>query len=166
MDQKEVILTPEGLQKLEEEIEYLTTTRREEVAERIKQAREFGDISENSEYDDAKNDQAQLELKINRLQDKLRRARVIEAQESSTEEVVLGANVKVKDLDYDETFVYRLVGSVEADPSHGRLSNESPLGQALLGKKKGEVVDVPAPAGTVRYEIIYVGMEPAEEGPE
>jgi len=157
--QKEVLLTPEGFRKLEEEIEHLSTTRRDEVAERIKQAREFGDISENSEYDDAKYEQALLESKIEQLGDRLSRARVIEVSDNSTETVVLGAAIKVKDLDYDEMFVYRLVGSAEADPSNHLLSNESPLGQTLLGKNKGEVVEVPAPAGTVRYEIVDVGAD-------
>src|SRR5660398_263087 len=114
--QKEVLLTPEGFRKLEEEIEHLSTTRRDEVAERIKQAREFGDISENSEYDDATYEQALPESKIEQLGDRLSRARVIEVSDNSTETVVLGATIKVKDLDYDEMFVYRLVGSGEADP--------------------------------------------------
>jgi transcription elongation factor GreA len=154
--QKDVVLTAEGMVKLQEEIDYLSTTKREEVAERIKEAREFGDISENSEYDDAKNDQAMLEHRIIVLQEKLRRARVIKVTEISTEKVSLGSTVTLKDLDYDEQFTYTIVGSAEADPVNHRLSNESPVGQAILGRKVGETVTVPAPAGSMRYEVISI----------
>ena len=156
MPNKDVVLTPEGLKKLQDEIDYLSTTKREEVAERIKEAREFGDISENSEYDDAKNEQAMLEHRINTLQEKLRRARVIKVTEISTERVSLGSTVTLRDLDYDEEFVYTLVGSAEADPGNHKLSNESPVGQAILGKKVGEAVTVPAPAGSLRYEVVKI----------
>ena len=153
---KDVVLTPEGMTKLQEEIDYLSTTKREEVAERIKEAREFGDISENSEYDDAKNEQAMLEHRISVLQEKLRRARVIKVTEISTEKVSLGSTVTLKDLDYDEEFTYTIVGSAEADPVNHRLSNESPVGQAILGRKVGETVTVPAPAGSMRYEVVRI----------
>jgi transcription elongation factor GreA len=153
---KEVVLTQEGLDRLREEIERLSTVEREKVAERIREAREFGDISENSEYDDAKNDQAMLEHRINQLEEKLRRARVIKESEISTKTVSLGATVTLKDLDYDEEFVYQLVGSAEADPTNHRLSNESPVGQAILGRAVGDVVTVPAPVGTLKYEVLKI----------
>jgi transcription elongation factor GreA len=154
--QKEVVLTPEGLKKLQEEIEYLSTTKREEVAERIREARDFGDISENSEYDDAKNEQAMLEHRISTLQEKLRRARVIKISEISTDRVSLGTQVTLKDLEDGESFTYEIVGSAEADPTNQRLSNESPVGQAILGKKVGDKVTVPAPVGSLKYEVVRI----------
>jgi transcription elongation factor GreA len=153
---KDVVLTPEGLKKLQDEIEYLSTTKRDEVAERIKTAREFGDISENSEYDDAKNEQAMLEHRISQLQEKLRRARVIKVSDIPTDRVVVGSTVTLRDLDELDEYVYTLVGSAEADPSNHRLSNESPVGQAVLGRRVGEAVTVPAPAGELRYEIVRI----------
>src|SRR3954471_11761733 len=138
--QKDVILTPEGLEKLKQEIEYLSTTKRREVAERIKEAREFGDISENSEYDDAKNEQAMLESRIATLEDKLRSASVIDASELSSDVVRVGSVVEVEDE--RGTHQYTIVGSTEADPGSSRLSNESPVGKALLGHKVGDQVMV------------------------
>ncbi|MHB8867236.1 MAG: transcription elongation factor GreA [Thermoleophilia bacterium] len=156
MQQREIVLTQEGLEKLQEEIERLSTTEREKVAERIREAREFGDISENSEYDDAKNDQAMLEHRINQLQDKLRLARVIKESDIAKGKVSLGVTVTLKDVEYDETLVYQLVGSAEADPSNHKLSNESPVGQAILGKVVGDVVNVPAPVGSLKYEVLKI----------
>jgi transcription elongation factor GreA len=147
--QKDVLLTPEGLEKLKAEIEYLSNQKRREVAERIKEAREFGDISENSEYDDAKNEQAMLEARIASLEDKLRSASVINAAELSPDVVRVGSVVTVKDAD-GKTQQYTIVGSTEANPSENKLSNESPVGQALLGHKKGETVRVQLPSGKVR----------------
>jgi transcription elongation factor GreA len=147
--QKDVILTPEGLEKLKEEIEYLSTTKRREVAERIKEAREFGDISENSEYDDAKNEQAMLEARIATLEDKLRSASVIDAKELTPDVVRVGSQVQVTD-DKGKEFTYTIVGSTEADPSANRLSNESPVGKALVGRKKGDNVKVVLPSGKQR----------------
>ena len=147
--QKDVILTPEGLDKLKQEIEYLSTTKRREVAERIKEAREFGDISENSEYDDAKNEQAMLEARIATLEDKLRSASVIDASELKNDVVRVGSQVHVKDA-AGKSLTYTIVGSTEADPSANRLSNESPVGKALLGHKKGDTVEVHLPSGKVR----------------
>jgi transcription elongation factor GreA len=147
--QKDVILTPEGLEKLKQEIEYLSTDKRREVAERIKEAREFGDISENSEYDDAKNEQAMLEARIATLEDKLRSASVINASELSPDVVRVGSQVHIKD-DNGKTATYTIVGSTEADPSSNRLSNESPVGKALLGHKRGDTVDVSLPSGKKR----------------
>src|ERR1700742_3338192 len=147
--QKDVLLTPEGLENLKKEIEHLSTTKRKEVAERIKEAREFGDISENSEYDDAKNEQAMLEARIMTLEDKLRSASVIDAKELSADVVRVGSQVQVKD-DKGKSLSYTIVGSTEADPSANRLSNESPVGKALVGRKKGDVAKVTLPNGKTR----------------
>jgi transcription elongation factor GreA len=157
VSRKEVILTPEGLKMLQDEVNLLSTTKREEVAERIKQAREFGDISENSEYDDAKNEQAMLEHRISQLQEKLRRARVIKESEIDTEKVSVGTTITLRDMNGGEIRIYTLVGSAEADPSRARLSNESPVGQAIIGKKVGETVTVPVPVGSLSYEILAIG---------
>lgn len=157
MSRKEVVLTEEGLRRLQEEVNYLSTVKREEVAERIRASREFGDITENSEYDDAKNEQALLEHRISMLQEKLRRARVIRDSEIDTEKVNVGNTVTLLDKDANEVRVYTLVGSAEADPAQGKLSNESPVGQAILGKKVGDVVTVPVPRGVLRYEILAIG---------
>ena len=159
---REVILTEEGYTKLKEEIEYLSTTKRREVAERIKEAREFGDISENSEYDDAKNEQAQVEYRIQSLEQKLRNARVVDTEQVSTETVSIGARVTLKDTKSKATRNYSIVGSAEADPKNGRLSNESPVGKALLGSKKGEKVTIPAPRGALEYQIVKIARSPAE----
>jgi transcription elongation factor GreA len=158
--QKDVILTPEGLEKLKEEIEFLSVTKRREVAERIKEAREFGDISENSEYDDAKNEQAMLEARIADLENKLRSATVIDASQMDTGVVSVGSTVNVQDEDSGKPFAYVIVGSTEADPGNGRLSNESPVGKALLGHKKGDVVVVHKPSGGVRkLKITKIAVE-------
>ena len=148
--QKDVILTPEGLEKLKREIEYLSTDKRREVAERIKEAREFGDISENSEYDDAKNEQAMLESRIAALEDKLRSASVIDATELSNDVVRVGSVVDVQDAGSGKSLQYTIVGSTEANPSENKLSNESPVGKALLGSKRGDVVSVQLPNGRAR----------------
>ena len=148
--QKEVILTPEGLQKLKDELEHLQTDKRREVAERIKEAREFGDISENSEYDDAKNEQAMLEQRIAQLEERLRSATVIDAKDLDTDVVRVGSEVHVKDEDSGKSVTYTIVGSTEADPANKRLSNESPVGKALLGHKRGDTVDVTLPSGKAR----------------
>src|SRR3954453_23609907 len=147
--QKDVILTPEGLENLKKEIEYLSTTKRREGAERIKEAREFGDISEKSEYDDAKNEQAMLEARIASLEDKLRSASVIDPSDLSKDVVRVGSQVHVKD-DKGKEVAYTIVGSTEADPSANRLSTESPVGKALVGRKKGEAVKVTLPSGKQR----------------
>ena len=144
---KDIILTPEGLQKLKDELELLSTEKRREVAERIKEAREFGDITENSEYDDAKNEQALLEQRIAQLEERLRRATVINEAEVDTDSVSVGTLVHVKDQKSGESRKFRIVGSAEADPAEQKLSNESPIGRALLGHKRGEVVSVDVPRG-------------------
>ena len=147
---KDVILTPEGLEKLQEELEVLQTDRRREVAERIKEAREFGDIAENSEYDDAKNEQMMLEARIAQLEERLRSAQVIDAKDISTDAVQVGSVVHVKDEKTGKSVKYTIVGSAEANPSENRLSNESPVGRALIGHKRGEVVSVQVPRGPAR----------------
>src|SRR5213596_3549922 len=147
---RDVILTPEGLEELKTKIEHLSTERRREVAERIKEAREFGDIAENAEYDDAKNEQAMLEKQIAELEDKLRSASVIDEKSVSTDVVSVGSIVHVKDQKTDKSVKYKIVGSAEANPSEMKLSNESPVGKALLGRKRGEVVSVPVPRGPQR----------------
>src|SRR5256884_2398820 len=153
---KEVILTPEGYKKLQEEIEYLSTEKRREVADRIRIAREFGDIAENAEYDDAKNDQALLEHRIATLEERLIAARVIKKGEVSSEAVSIGSKVRLKDMDANETIEYHIVGSAEANPAEHKLSNESPVGKAIIGKKKGEVVEVAAPRGSLKFKILEI----------
>lgn len=152
MAEKEVFLTVEGLKNLEQELDYLKSVKRREVAERIKQAIEFGDISENSEYDDAKNEQAFIEGKIMELEKKLRNARIIE--EVNTDKVSLGSTVVIKDLEFGDIFEYTIVGSTEADPSANKISNESPVGEALIGKTVGSIIEVNVPAGIIQYELV------------
>jgi len=147
---RETLLTPEGLHDLKAKIDHLSTVRRREVADRIKDAREFGDIAENSEYDDAKNEQAMLEKQIADLEDKLRDARVIDEKAVTTEAVSVGVTVHVKDQKTDKSAKFRIVGSAEADPSESKLSNESPVGKALMGHKRGEIVSVSVPRGPAR----------------
>jgi transcription elongation factor GreA len=147
---KEIVLTPQGLEDLKQKIEYLSTERRREVAERIKEAREFGDISENSEYDDAKNEQAMLEKQIADLEDKLRSASVIDQGAVSTDVVSVGSTVHVKDQKTDKSVKYMIVGAPEANPAEMKLSNESPVGKALIGHKRGDIVEVPVPRGPKR----------------
>ena len=147
---KEVILTPEGHDRLKEEIEHLSTVKRREVAERIKQAREFGDITENSEYDDAKNEQAMLEHRIATLEERLASARVVNKKEIPTGVVAVGTKVRLRDVDARETVEYHIVGSAEANPAEYKLSNESPVGKALIGHKRNDTVDVALPNGKKR----------------
>ena len=153
---KEVILTPEGYEKLKSEIDFLRNEKRREIAERIRVAREFGDIAENAEYDDAKNEQALLEHRIATLEERLLNARVIEASEVSTEVVSIGSKVKLEDIDAKETVEYHIVGSAEADPGANKLSNESPVGKAIIGHKKGETVEVSAPRGSLKFKILDI----------
>ena len=153
---KEVILTPEGYQRLKAEIEHLSTDRRREVAERIRVARQFGDIAENAEYDDAKNDQMLLEHRISRLEEQLRNARVIEKNEVTADVVSVGSHVRLRDVDAKQTVEYRIVGSAEANPAENKLSNESPVGKAILGHKKGETVEVTTPRGALKFKILEI----------
>ncbi|MGI9557303.1 MAG: transcription elongation factor GreA [Solirubrobacterales bacterium] len=147
---RESLITPEGLEKLQEEIEHLSTTKRREVAQRIKEAREFGDISENSEYDDAKNEQALVEQRIVLLEDKLRRATVIDENKVDTDIVSVGVKVHVKDQKSGDSRKFHIVGSAEADVAENKLSNESPIGSALIGHKRGDIVQVEVPRGPKR----------------
>ncbi len=144
---RQSVITPEGLEKLKDEIDHLTTVKRREVAERIKEAREFGDISENAEYDDAKNEQALLEQRIAQLEERLRRATVIDEKDIGTDEVRFGSVVHVKDQKTDVSQKFQIVGSTEADPLEHKLSNESPIGKALLGHKRNDIVTVEVPRG-------------------
>ena len=154
---KDVILTKEGYQKLKNEIEHLSNTRRREVAQRIKTAREFGDIAENAEYDSAKNEQAMLEARIAKLEERLASARVIEKREISKDVVSLGSKVRLRDVDAKQTVEYRIVGSAEANPAELKLSNESPVGKAIMGHKKGETVVVTTPRGSkLKYKILEI----------
>jgi transcription elongation factor GreA len=147
---KEVILTPDGLTKLKAELDHLQTDKRREVAERIKEARDFGDISENAEYDDAKNEQAMVEARIAALEDKIRSASVVDASDLGTDEVRVGSVVHVKDTKAGKSTKYTIVGSAEADPADNKLSNESPVGKALIGHKRNDVVAVTLPSGKKR----------------
>jgi len=153
LNEKEIVLTREGLTKLENELDDLKTIHRKEVNDRIRQAKEFGDLSENAEYEDAKQEQAFIEGRILKLEGMIRNARIIDESEYASDEVHFGAIVKVKDLKSGEAREFSIVGSAEADPVNQRISNESPLGRALIGHKKGETVDVATPRGIVKYKI-------------
>ena len=156
MDNKQVKLTEDGLKQLEEELEYLKTKKRKEVSEKIKVALGFGYLSENSEYDEAKNEQAQVEARIVSVENMLKNAIVIDESERDTSKVELGATVTIHDIEFDEDITYKIVGSTEADPDEGRLSDESPLGKSLMGKAEGEMIDVDAPAGVIQYKILKI----------
>jgi transcription elongation factor GreA len=147
---RQEVLTAEGFEKLKKEIEYLKTEKRREVAGRIKEAREFGDISENAEYDHAKNEQAMLEADIARREEKLRSATILDETMLEKDVVSIGSKVRVKDEKSGKSVLYQIVGSVEADPLENKVSNESPVGQALLGHKRGEIVSVAVPRGPKR----------------
>jgi len=156
MSDKEVILTQDGLKKLEDELENLKSVKRREVAERIKVAIGYGDISENSEYEDAKNEQAFIEGRIITLEKMLRNARIINSDDIGTDAVSVGSTVLVKDLEFGDEMEYTIVGTAESNPLENRISNESPVGSALLGKSKGATVDVNVPAGVIQYQILDI----------
>ena len=156
MEEKEVILTQEGFDNIEKELEYLRTEKRAEIAERIKIALGFGDLSENSEYDEAKTAQAENEAKIAELENKVRYAKIIDEKDIDTKTVQIGSTVKLYDVEFDEEVEYTIVGSTEVNLAENRISNESPIGSALLGAKKGQTVDVNAPAGVIQYKIISI----------
>ena len=154
---KDVLLTPEGYENLTQELDTLRTEKRREVADRIRVAREFGDIAENAEYDDAKNEQAMLEHKIAQLEERLLNARVIDTGDVDTSVVSVGSVVRLRDVDAKETIEYHIVGSAEANPAERKLSNESPVGRAILGHKKGETVEVATPrGGTLKFKIMEI----------
>jgi len=157
MSEKEVLLTPDGLKKLEEELENLKSVKRREVAERIKIAIGYGDISENSEYEDAKNEQAFIEGRIITLEKMLRNARIINSDELDPEIVNIGSTVVVEDLEFGDTMEFTIVGSAESDPNENKISNESPVGKAIIGRRKGDVVEVSVPAGNIiQYKILDI----------
>ncbi|WP_127534428.1 transcription elongation factor GreA [Paenibacillus kobensis] len=156
MSDKEVILTQDGLKKLEEELENLKSVKRREVAERIKVAIGYGDISENSEYEDAKNEQAFIEGRIITLEKMLRNARIINNDEIDTETVSIGSTVSVEDLEFGDVVEYTIVGTAESDPLNNKISNESPVGRTILGKKVGTTVEVSVPAGIIQYKILEI----------
>lgn len=153
---KKNIMTYEGIKKLEEELEYLKTVRRKEITEKIKVALGYGDLSENSEYDEAKNDQAFNEGRIIQLENMLKNAVVVDESKIPTDKVSVGSIVKVMDYEFDEEVEYAIVGSAEADPMNFKISNESPVGRALLGKKVGDVVEVTVPSGVSKFEILEI----------
>ena len=154
---KEVLLTPEGYERLTQELELLRTDRRREVADRIRVAREFGEIAENAEYDDAKNEQMMLEHRISQLEERLANAQVIDKKRVDTSIVSVGAVVRLRDVDAKETTEYFIVGSAEANPAENKLSNESPVGKAIMGRKKGETVEVVTPrGGKVKFKIMEI----------
>ena len=155
-NEKEVLLTQEGYDNLEKELNYLRTEKRAEIADRIKVALGFGDLSENSEYDEAKNAQAENEMRIAELENKVRYAKIIDEKDIDTETVQIGNIVKVLDMEFDEKIEYTIVGSTEVDLAENKISNESPLGKALLGAKKNNVVEVEAPAGVMKYKILSI----------
>lgn len=155
-DSKKFVMTYEGVKKLEEELDYLKTIKRVEIKEKIKVARSFGDLSENAEYDEAKNEQAFVEGRIATLENMLKNAQVVDEGDLSTDKISVGSIVKVKDYEFDEEIELSIVGSAEADPTEFKISNESPVGKALLGKKVGDVVDIPVPDGVTKYEILEI----------
>lgn len=153
---KAIKITDDGLKKLQEELEYLKTSGRSEIAEKIKVARGYGDLSENSEYDEAKNEQAKIEARIVEIEAMLKNVEIISDIKGSAKTVMVGVKVKVLDVEYNEEFEYRIVGSTEADPRQNKISDESPVGKALLGKKAGQEVLVEAPAGEIKLKIISI----------
>ena len=156
MEEKEVLLTQDGYDKLEKELDELKTTKRAEIADRIKIALGYGDLSENSEYDEAKNAQAENETKIAELENKLRYAKIIDESEIDTKTVQVGNTVKLLDVEFNEEVCYTIVGSTEVDLAQNRISNESPIGAAILGAKKNQTIEVQAPAGVLQYKILSI----------
>ena len=154
--EKQYKFTEEGFKKLQDELDYLKNTARTEIAEKIKEARSFGDLSENSEYDEAKNEQARIESRITELEVMLKNAVILEDDGDKTVKVCLGSKVTVLDIELDEEDIFTLVGSAEADPMNGAISDESPVGKALLGAKKGQVVTAETPVGELKYKVLKI----------
>ena len=154
--EKQLMLTDEGLKKLVDELEYLKTVKRKEMSEKIKVAISFGDLSENSEYDEAKNEQAFVEARIAELEAMLKRVKVVDEDDLSTEHVNVGSKIKVRDLEFNEIEFYHIVGSSEIDPLNGKISDESPIGKALLRHKVGDIVDVETPDGVTQLEVVEI----------
>jgi transcription elongation factor GreA len=157
MMSKEVLMTPDGLRKIEEELDHLKSVRRKEIAEKIKAALAFGDISENAEYDEAKNEQAELEKRIMKLEGIVGNVKLIDESEIKKDEVSVGSTVTVKDIEFDEVTEYAIVGPTEADPYENKISNESPVGKALIGKRVGETIEVQVPDGFAKFQIVKIG---------
>lgn len=153
---KQVLVTDEGLKKLEAELEDLKSVKRKEIADKIKVALSFGDLSENSEYDEAKNEQAIVEARISTLEQMLKNVKILDADELSTDIIHVGSKVRVNDMEFEEELEYQIVGSTEADPLEGKISDESPVGQSLVGHRVGDIVDVETPAGIVKFEILEI----------
>ncbi|MBR2476594.1 MAG: transcription elongation factor GreA [Clostridia bacterium] len=156
MAEKKVVLTPEGVKNLEAELEYLKVTKRREVAEKIKIARGFGDLSENAEYDAAKDEQGKMEIRIVEIEKMLRNAEIVDESDVDVNVVGICAKVTVLDLEFDEEETFMIVGSTEADPNKNKISDESPIGKALIGHAKGDVVDIETPGGTIQFKIIDI----------
>lgn len=153
---KQVLLTEDGLKALEDELEELKTVKRREIAEKIKVALSFGDLSENSEYDEAKNDQAMVEARIVTIENMLKNVKIIDEQDLNTDTINVGAKVRLYDIEFDETCEYKIVGSNEANPDIGKISDESPVGAALLGHKVGDRVEIETPGGTIAYDVVEI----------
>jgi len=153
MAANQTFLTAEGYNKLSEELDYLRTIGREQIASKIKEARSFGDLSENAEYDEAMNEQAIMEAKIARLEEELKHAHILDTQDLTTDEIHIGAQVLVLDLEYNEELEFQIIGKAQANYDEKRISDESPVGKALLGRKEGDVVEVETPGGVARFEI-------------
>ncbi len=156
MAANQTFLTAEGYKKLADELDYLRTTGREQIANKIKEARSFGDLSENAEYDEAMNEQAIMEAKISRLEDELKNAQILDDDDVRTDVIGIGSNVQVHDRTYDEDLAFQIIGKAQANPDENRLSDESPIGKALLGHKVGEVIEVEVPNGSIMLEIINI----------
>ncbi len=153
---KQIILTNEGLKKLEAELQELKTIKRKEIADKIKVALSFGDLSENSEYDEAKNEQAFVEARIVQIENMLKNVKILDTSDVSTEKVSMGCKVKVKDLEFDDDIYYQIVSSAEVNPNEGKISDESPVGKALLSRKKGDIVEVEVPSGVIKFKILEI----------
>lgn len=153
---KQILVTDEGLKKLEAELEELKSVKRKEIADKIKVALSFGDLSENSEYDEAKNEQAIVEARIATLEQMLKNVKILDAADLSTDTIHVGSKMKLKDIEFDEEIEYQIVGSTESDPFDGKISDESPVGQALLGHKVGDIIDVETPSGVIKFEVLEI----------
>jgi len=156
MKNKETVLTPSGVAKLEQELNYLKTVRRKEVAQRIKQALAFGDLSENAEYDEAKNEQGFIESRIVTLENILRNAKIIDEEDISLDVISIGSKVKILEMDYNEEIIYKIVGSAEAEPAQNKISYKSPVGSALIGKKVGDIVEAKIPDGILKLKVLEI----------
>ena len=156
---EEILLTSAGLKELQDELEKLKTVGRKDIAEKIKVALSFGDLSENSEYDEAKSEQGTLESRINEIEAILQNCKIIDEAELSTDVVNRASNIKIKDLDLNEVLEYQIVGFTQADPVNGKISDESPVGKALMGHKVGEIVEVEAPMGKIQFEILEIAKK-------